>query len=66
MSADGKDLLVLSTGLFPDRQTVLEALKLTVETDAMTLVDLDPQTMGEQDWDRVVDLILKSKKVMTI
>lgn len=66
MSTNAKELLVLSTGLFPDRQTVLEALKLTVETDAMTLVDLDPQTMEEQDWDRVVDLILKSKKVMTI
>ena len=58
-------LLVLYTGIFPDADTVLQALKeidgYKVEREELT----DPE-MTTADWDRVLEKIIDAKKIVTV
>ncbi len=66
MTSDAPKLLILDTGLFCDRETVRKALsKATTPGDTETL-ELKPIVMQEEDWDGVVDRILRIEKIITI
>ena len=58
-------LLVLYTGIFPDADTVLQALNeidgYKVEREELT----DPE-MTTADWDRVLEKIIDAKKIVTV
>lgn len=57
--------LILDKAIFPDRDSVQEALKGSKDGgDVLTLkVSAD---MNDADWDRVAAAILKSDKVITV
>lgn len=66
MTADNPKLLILETGLFPDRETVRQALSETATSSDAETIELEPNAMREEDWDRVVDRILRTEKIITI
>ncbi len=62
----GKSIVVLGTGLFPDRETVdraIESLKPGVEIERFDLV---PERMERGQWDAVVRAILTADKIITV
>lgn len=66
MTTDAPKLLILETGLFSDRETVRQALSEALKPGEAETIALKPSTMQEEDWDRVVDRILKTGKIVTI
>ena len=55
--------IVLVTGLFEDAVSLKSAL---ANADGVKWIDLDWNTMKEQDWDEVVRQLLSTKKVITL
>ena len=66
MSGQNDRLLVLEVGLFPDQETLGDALALIAADRDVLRHDLTRQSMTDQSWDRVVDDILSARKVVTI
>jgi hypothetical protein len=58
-------ILQLHTGLFPDADTIVEALAGLASGDAVERIDISRPEMGEEDWDRVVEAVLASDRVIT-
>ncbi|HEB96121.1 MAG TPA: hypothetical protein ENI96_06800 [Sedimenticola thiotaurini] len=63
-----KRLLVLESGLFPDRETVREALQYMEQEGICQVVhrDLTGPALDEAGWDRLLRQILGSEKVITL
>lgn len=67
MSADDKArVLVLRTGLFPDRDTVDAALATISADTPIKRIDLEPGHMEQEQWDLVVEELLAASRVITI
>lgn len=66
MTADKLKMLILATRLFPDRETVRQALSEAVTSGKAETIELKPNAMEEEDWDRVVERILRAEKIITI
>ena len=59
-------ILELDTGLFPDAQTVIAALRQMDSTHVVESIDLRRQEMDDEAWDRAVAAILSSDLTITI
>jgi len=57
--------LVLDTGLFKDRETLDAALQL-LNLPATHRHTLNPTTMNDGDWDKILNLVLSAKRVITL
>lgn len=66
MTGDQLKLLILDTGLFSDRETVRHALSEALKPGETETIALKLNAMQEEDWDRVVDRILITEKIVTI
>jgi hypothetical protein len=53
-------IIQLDTGLFPDAQTVIAALRRMEPAHSVEHIDLRRQGVEEEAWDRVVAAILAS------
>jgi len=60
-----KKILELNTGLFPDAQTVIAALRRMEATHRVESIDLRRRDMKDEAWDRVVAAILDSDLTIT-
>ncbi|MCB1903915.1 MAG: hypothetical protein KDI18_07425 [Gammaproteobacteria bacterium] len=58
-------LLILQSRLFPDSITVAQAVQL-IDGSNVQWLELDSSAMSTADWDRVLEKILKSDKVVTL
>ncbi len=58
-------VLELNTGLFPDAQTVIAALRRMEAAHRVESIDLRCRDMEDEAWDRVVDAILDSDLTIT-
>lgn len=58
-------ILELNTGLFPDAQTVVGALRRMEPAHRVELIDLRRRDMEDEAWDSVVDAILDSDLTIT-
>lgn len=59
-------ILELNTGLFPDAQTVVAALRRLEPAHRVDSIDVRRPDMQDGDWDRVVDAILASDLTITL
>lgn len=59
-------IVELNTGLFPDAQTVIAALRRMESAHNVVAIDLRRRDMGDEAWDRVVAAILSSDLTITI
>ncbi len=59
-------VIVLDTGLFPERDMIESALQVLAKTHDLRRIDLANREMDQQDWDRVLAEILDCEKVITI
>ena len=60
-----KKILELNTGLFPDAQTVVAALRRMETAHRVESIDLRRRDMKDEAWDRVVAAILDSDLTIT-
>lgn len=60
-----KNLLQLDTGLFPDAQTVIAALRQTAAAHHVAVLDLRRRDLGEADWDEAIRSILAADLIVT-
>lgn len=58
-------ILELDTGLFPDAQTVIAALRQMASTHVVESIDLRCREMDDEAWDRAVAAILSSDLTIT-
>jgi len=59
-------IVELNTGLFPDAQTVITALRRMESAHDVVAIDLRRRDMEDEAWDRVVAAILSSDLTITI
>lgn len=59
-------ILQLNTGLFPDAQTVIAALRRMEAAHSVVFIDLRRQDMENEAWDKAVAAILASDLTITI
>lgn len=59
-------ILQLNTGLFPDAQTVIAALRRMGAAHSVESIDLRRQDMESEAWDKAVAAILNSDLAITI
>lgn len=59
-------IVELNTGLFPDAQTVIAALRRMESAHNVVAIDLRRRDMEDEAWDRVVAAILSSDLTITI
>lgn len=59
-------ILQLDTGLFPDAQTVVAALRRMEAMHSIESIDLRRQDMENETWDKAVASILASDLTITI
>ena len=60
------NIVQLNTGLFPDAQTVIAALRQVAPTHRVDTIDLRSRDLQEGDWDRVIAAILAADLVVSI
>jgi len=58
------NIVQLNTGLFPDAQTVIAALRQTT-THRVDVVDIRRQDLQQSDWDGVIAAILAADLVVS-
>lgn len=58
-------ILELNTGLFPDAQTVIAALRRMEAAHRVDSIDVRRRDLEDEAWDRVVDAILASDLTIT-
>ena len=61
-----KEVLVLTTGLFPDAETIEAALSGGKTGSSNPRYEIDLQTMNDEAWDRLLADILKAKTILTL
>jgi hypothetical protein len=59
------NIVQLNTGLFPDAQTVIAALRQMTATHRVEVVDIRRLDMQERDWDGVIAAILAADLVVS-
>ena len=59
------NILQLNTGLFPDAQTVIAALRQVAPTHRVDTIDIRSRDLQEGDWDRVIAAILAADLVVS-
>lgn len=64
-TSDSNDTLILDTGLFADRETLNDALQ-HLNVPATHKRKLTPDEMNDRDWDEILDLVLSTKRVITL
>jgi len=60
------EILILDTGLFPDRETVSAAIAELGSDDAVERLDVTGIGADEAQWDDVVRAVLAAGKVITL
>jgi len=60
-----KKILELNTGLFPDAQTVIAALRRMEGAHRVESIDLRRRDLEDEAWDRVIAAILDSDLTIT-
>lgn len=65
-AADKAQIIVLDTGLFPDRDKVDAALATIGADRTVKRIDLEPSQMDQAQWDLVVEELLAASRVITI
>ena len=60
------NIAVLNTGLFPDRDTMQDALSELEPFHNVYRYDATRTGMTEQDWDQVLDELLASDLIITL
>lgn len=58
-------ILQLNTGLFPDAQTVIAALRQATATHRVDVVDIRRLDLQQSDWDGVIAAILAADLVVS-
>ena len=59
-------ILQLNTGLFPDAQTVVAALRQMAQTHEVSAIDITRRDMRESDWDAAIQGILAADRIISI
>lgn len=59
------NIVQLNTGLFPDAQTVIAALRQMAPPHRVELVDIRRLDLQERDWDGVIAAILAADLVVS-
>ena len=59
------NIVQLDTGLFPDAQTVIAALRQMASTHRVEVVDIQRRDMQESDWDGVIAALLAADLVVS-
>lgn len=59
------NIVQLNTGLFPDAQTVIAALRQVVPAHRVDIIDIRGRDMQEGDWDRVIAAILAANLIVS-
>jgi len=59
------NIVQLDTGLFPDAQTVIAALRQMASTHRVDVVDIQRRDMQEGDWDGVIAALLAADLVIS-
>jgi len=60
------NIVQLNTGLFPDAQTVIAALRQMTPTHRVDVIDVSSRDMRESDWDGVIVAILAADLIVSI
>jgi hypothetical protein len=60
------NIVQLNTGLFPDAQTVIAALRQMAPTHRVEIVDIRRLDLQESDWDAVIRAILAADRIVSI
>ncbi|MCF8177566.1 MAG: hypothetical protein K9J74_03580 [Sulfuritalea sp.] len=59
------NIVQLDTGLFPDAQTVIAALRQAQATHRIDVVDARRRNMLDSDWDGVIDALLAADLIVS-
>lgn len=62
---DNANTVVLDTGLFSDRDTVITALT-QLNLPESSWHKLTPDTMNDSDWDHILNQVLSATRVITV
>ena len=60
------DVVVIDAGIFPDRETLEEALSRLPAGCMRTIVEVSHPGRGEGDWDRVLDRLLTADRIVVV
>jgi hypothetical protein len=60
------DVMVLRTGIFPDRETVGQALSRLEGEHELVYVDVSSPETGEPDWDRTLRQLLAADRIIVV
>jgi DNA-binding MurR/RpiR family transcriptional regulator len=60
------NIAILKTGLFPDAETVEDALNHFVVSDYLFAYDATRADLTEADWDQALDEIMAAERVFVI
>jgi hypothetical protein len=59
------NIVQLDTGLFPDAQTVIAALRQMTSTHRVDVIDIQRRDMQESDWDGVIAALLAADLIVS-
>ncbi|MCF8151522.1 MAG: hypothetical protein K9J80_12330 [Sulfuritalea sp.] len=59
------NIVQLDTGLFPDAQTVIAALRQATPTHRVEVVDVQRRNMQDSDWDGVIAALLGADLIVS-
>lgn len=59
------NIVHLNTGLFPDAQTVIAALRQVTATHCVDVIDIRRRDLRESDWDGVIAALLAADLVVS-
>ena len=60
------NITILSTGLFPDPQTMTEAVSYLEAAHYVYRCDLQTMEDRDEEWDRVLEEVLGADRVITV
>lgn len=60
------EVVVLRAGIFPDAETVERALSLLPAECTQAVVDVSQASLGESDWDEVLDRLLAADRIIVV
>ncbi|MEJ2687504.1 MAG: hypothetical protein P8124_09915 [Gammaproteobacteria bacterium] len=60
------NITILSTGLFPDPQTMAEAVSYLEAAHYVYRCDLQAMEDRDEEWDRVLEEVLGADRVITV
>jgi len=60
------NIAILKTGLFPDAETVEDALNHFAVSDYLFIYDTTSQDLNDADWDQALDEMMAAERVFVI